>query len=127
MPKRIYLSGPMTGLPELNYPAFRAAASHLRGMDFVEDVHNPAEWEEKNNDGVFDLKMAFVDYCLYIIREADAVVVLPGWEASPGANAEVALAKAIGKPVFAYSRQTGYASLHLTDPDHPRLFTEHPS
>ena len=36
----VYLSGPMTGLPEFNYPAFNALASTLRGSGFV--VNNPA-------------------------------------------------------------------------------------
>lgn len=108
---KIYLSGPMTGLPELNYPAFHDAATHLRGIDQVEDVYNPAEWEEMNDVLSFDLQKAFEDYCEYIIWEADMVVVLPGWENSPGATAETALARALNKPVFAYSQHTGWESL----------------
>lgn len=122
MGSHIYLSGPMSGLPELNYPAFKAAAFHLRNADFVDDVFNPAEWEERN-DCKFDLHKAFEDYCNYIIWKATMVVLLPGWENSPGATAESALARALGKPVFAYSKQTGWATLNGPDDhDHPTLF-----
>ncbi|MCY1527250.1 hypothetical protein D9M68_623110 [compost metagenome] len=39
--KRIYLAGPMTGLPEFNYPAFHAEAARLRALGY--QVENPAE------------------------------------------------------------------------------------
>ncbi len=97
---KIYLSGPMTGYPEMNYPAFREAADALRAQGH--EVYNPSEWEERHNKGVFNLEIAFADYCYYICREADAVVVLVGWEKSLGARAEAALADAIGKPVLLY-------------------------
>jgi hypothetical protein len=100
----------MTGYPELNYPAFRAAAEHLRNLETQPVVYNPAEWEELHGRK-FDLIDAFVDYCNFILRDADMVVVLPGWELSPGANAEVALARAVRKDVFAYSLDTGWESL----------------
>ena len=32
--KRIYLSGPMSSLPELNFPAFHAEAARLRALGF---------------------------------------------------------------------------------------------
>lgn len=97
---KVYLSGPMTGLPDLNYPAFTMAAGRMRAHRH--EVYNPAEWEEKHNNGKFNLLLAFQDYCHFIIREADAVVTLPGWENSPGANAEVHLALAIGKAVYTF-------------------------
>lgn len=101
MIKRVYLSGPMTGLPEFNYPAFESAAGFLRSTMF--EVYSPHEWEQTNNDGRFNLPIAFADYCYYICRIADAVVVLPGWRDSPGATAEAYLARALGKPVLEYS------------------------
>lgn len=39
--KRIYIAGPMTGLPELNFPAFHAAAKVLRAQGH--HVENPAK------------------------------------------------------------------------------------
>lgn len=39
--QRIYLSGPMTGLPDYNYPAFNAEAARLRALGYT--VENPAE------------------------------------------------------------------------------------
>jgi len=38
---RIYIAGPMTGLPEFNYPAFNAAAEYLRSLGH--HVENPAD------------------------------------------------------------------------------------
>ena len=41
MTSRLYLAGPMTGLPELNFPAFHAEAARLRALGY--EVVNPAE------------------------------------------------------------------------------------
>jgi hypothetical protein len=38
---RAYIAGPMTGLPEFNFPAFHAAAASLRARGF--EVENPAQ------------------------------------------------------------------------------------
>ena len=87
---RVYISGPMTGLPNLNFPAFNAAAEVLRvnGFDPVNPVDiNPdpnATWVEcLRND------IAAVCTC-------DAVALLPGWENSRGAHLEVQVAHALG-------------------------------
>lgn len=99
---KIYLAGPMRGIPEFNFPAFFAAAKTLR--DLGHDVFNPAEkGEEKEvtNDPGLQEKLAFRRKVFkldttYICDEAEAVVLLPGWEKSLGAVAEQALARAIG-------------------------------
>ena len=38
---KLYIAGPMTCLPEYNFPAFHSTAAHLRGMGH--EVLNPAE------------------------------------------------------------------------------------
>lgn len=87
--RTIYLSGPMTGLPEFNYPAFHRAAAALRAMGYT--VYSPAEYH-KDLGGAFPLRQAMADFCRFICEQADTVVVLPGWRSSKGARIEVDLA-----------------------------------
>lgn len=88
---KIYLSGPMTGLPKYNYPEFNRVADILRKMEGVSFVYNPAyEWGSERD---FDARKAFADYCRFICKEADAIYMLRGWSCSKGATCERDLAK----------------------------------
>lgn len=90
---KIYISGPMTGLPEFNYPAFHAAASRLRTQGF--DVVNPAELDT-------DTTKEWHHYMRNDIKalvDCDHVIVLPGWEKSRGATLEVFIATQLGMKV----------------------------
>ena len=87
----IYLSGPMNGYPQSNYTLFNAVAWGLRTAGHR--VYNPAEFDS-GGAAVFPLRKAFAEYAAFITGEADTIVLLPGWENSVGANAELGLAKA---------------------------------
>lgn len=91
---KVYLAGPMRGIPDLNFPAFHAAAKHLRSHGH--DVFSPAENDiEKGYVGkpVDEIKRdCIMDDLTYIARHADAVALLPGYQASKGVAVEVALA-----------------------------------
>jgi len=50
--KTIYLSGPMSGLPGFNFPAFHAAAAKLRADGFT--VLNPAETDNGDTSKAWD-------------------------------------------------------------------------
>jgi len=87
----VYLSGPMTGKPAFNYPAFHAAARHLRGKGYF--VLNPAE----SFDG--DTSRRREDYMrkdIEMLLQADIVALLPGWERSRGVAVEIAVATELG-------------------------------
>ena len=90
----VYLSGPMTGLPDFNRPAFHAAAAALREQGHV--VINPAEVD-------LGPDATWVDYMRVhlaeIARRVTQVFVLPGWEGSRGAQLEVHVARSLGLPV----------------------------
>jgi len=91
---RCYIAGPMSGLPELNFPAFHAKAAHLRGMGF--DVVSPAEIGVDPSAGWKACMRAD-------IRElvtCDAIVPLPGWENSKGAKLEMHIAQELGLQVL---------------------------
>jgi hypothetical protein len=90
-PRIIYLSGPMTGHPDNNYPAFNAHAARLRSEGHR--VYNPAEFPHFGDSMDFPLRMAFASYCNFICLEADTICLLPDWESSLGVSAELALAK----------------------------------
>jgi len=114
---RIYLAGPMSGLPHFNFPAFHTAAYTLRRQGH--EVFNPAEEDIKRHNGVdisltnhlgspelaaeqfgFSLREALAGDFEYICRTADAIAMLPGWENSKGARAEHAAAVALGHAIL---------------------------
>jgi hypothetical protein len=45
----LYIAGPMTGIPDSNYPAFNQAEIELRAAGY--DVLNPVASEEHNTTG----------------------------------------------------------------------------
>lgn len=100
----LYLSGPMTGIPEHNFPLFNAVAHKLRAANAI--VYNPAE----HFSGRVDLPRA--EYMaedfrkLLEVANADTpvkgIVLLPGWTGSKGARAEVVVAHELGLQFFAW-------------------------
>lgn len=100
--RRVYLAGPMRGLPEYNFPAFHAAARALRNAGLI--VWSPAERDEAEGfdpqtDEAKPLKY-YMQFDLAAVCAADAVVVLPDWEQSQGARLEVYVARECGMPVL---------------------------
>jgi hypothetical protein len=82
MSQRVYISGPMTGHPDLNFPAFHAAAEQLAARGFT--VVNPC-------DVLTTPGLPWVDYLRADIRalcDCDAMALLPGWQNSRGAQLE---------------------------------------
>jgi hypothetical protein len=103
--KKIYIAGPMRGIPKFNFPAFDDAAERLYNQGW--DPINPADIDR---DQGFDVDALPADFdwsslpetlsLRDIIRRdvdalmgADAVYVLPGYERSRGSRAEIALAE----------------------------------
>lgn len=86
----IYISGPMTGLPEYNFPAFDAAAAALRGMGY--EVVSPAEL---NRDTTLPWEV-YLRNDIKALCDCDMVALLPGWEGSKGAHLEVHVAHRLG-------------------------------
>jgi nucleoside 2-deoxyribosyltransferase len=107
--KKIYIAGPMSGYPEFNFPKFNWMQEYLEENGWK--VFNPAKKEiEKNLDpeaaatgdaqkaiaAGFDFRECFTWDTQKVI-EADAIMMLEGWEQSPGARAEHAVAVAMQK------------------------------
>lgn len=87
---RVYLSGPMSGIAEHNFPAFDAEAARLRAAGY--EIVNPTEinpdvgasWEQC-------LRADIKALC-----DCDTIALMPGWEKSKGAHLELSVAHRIG-------------------------------
>jgi Domain of unknown function (DUF4406) len=90
---KVYLSGPMTGLPDLNFPAFHDAAKALRECGY--EVVNPAELNP-------DQSMSWTDCMRQDIKalcDCDGIALMDGWENSAGAHLELHIAHRLGLQV----------------------------
>lgn len=84
-----YISGPMSGLPDLNYPAFFAAEDRIK--DQYSKVLNPARLVlDRGQKNTWENWMR---KAISMMMEATHIVLLPGWKKSKGARVEVLLAK----------------------------------
>lgn len=108
-----YLAGPMSNIPQFNFPKFDAIAAALRAQGA--DIISPAEMDEPevraaamaSPDGRPDERTSggktwgdFLARDLKLIADqCDGVIVMPMWKGSKGARQEVFTALNCGKQV----------------------------
>ena len=90
----VYIAGKMTGLPDKGRAAFAQAERKLINMGHT--VLNPA-WLGEGLP-----KKAYMPICLTMVQQAETVVLLDGWETSPGAMIEKLFAEYQEMPVFEF-------------------------
>lgn len=90
---RWYLSGPMTGLPDFNRPAFHQAAAVVRAAG--QTVWNPAALCPPGLGWKAAMRIDLV-----ALKRAEGLILLPGWERSRGARIERRRARARGLPIY---------------------------
>lgn len=78
----LYLSGPMTGIEDFNYPAFHAAEARWAGAF---QVLNPARCFGGEQGLPYE---QYMRAAVEMLLQADTVAFLPGWERSVGARFE---------------------------------------
>ena len=118
---KVYIAGPMSGIPAFNIPAFDAAAWCLRQLDL--EVVSPAEldgeWTRKrlsaSKAGSLEDYPAghtwgdFLSRDVKLLADGDieAVVVISGWQKSRGARLETFVAHALcDMPVYRFDGTT---------------------
>lgn len=134
---KLYIAGPMTGIPKFNYPAFITAGQLLR--DAGHEVVSPAELDDPSDVAAAmaspnGLMSEFAggssrtwgdflarDVKLLADDGVDAIVVLPGWSRSRGARLETFVGNALcNMPVFTvvqpeYDEPFHLAQVHRLD------------
>lgn len=104
----------MRRIPLFNFPAFDRAADDLRARGFhvispadldraagFDPKRLPKDWDWGTLPDGFELRHA-AKRDLDALLSCEAIHLLPGWEGSKGANAELAVAHWIGLKVFDY-------------------------
>ena len=103
--RRVYLSGPMTGMEDWNRPAFDEAERRLVCEPFdAMGVYNPADNIDEMRSLSHEKAMYLSMHSLVSIDVAgsrfapyyEVLVSLPGWEKSAGARLEREVAVACG-------------------------------
>ena len=118
---KCYIAGPMRGIEKYNYPAFNKAAAVLRAAGWL--VYNPAEMdanfdvenystrsitqqqEHDTNEAARHFARRDVNVILNELKgeDGDAIYMLPGFEGSTGAKAEIALGRWVGLKTIRYT------------------------
>lgn len=124
--KFVYIAGPMTGIPQFNFPLFDSFRDVYKDMGYT--VFNPADhdrsllnkpkdWLPTEADQEDNWKRWSANASAttlptlrdmlgadlhWIASTATHIAMIPGWEKSSGANAEWALAKALGLEIHYY-------------------------
>lgn len=117
---RVYIAGPMTGIPQFNYPAFISAAETLRSYGY--DVVSPAELDDPEDRAAalaspngrmseFNSRSSQTwgdflarDVKLLADDGIEGIVVLRGWGKSKGARLETFVAHLLGLPIYRMDR-----------------------
>jgi Domain of unknown function (DUF6378)/Domain of unknown function (DUF4406) len=108
----VYISGPMTDVPEFNYPQFNEVEELIRiSHKPLPDVKLPKgdKWRvvpfnpARNFEGQTDLsREVYLELALRQVDTCQAIVLLPRWYQSPGARLELVRAMHNGADVYSY-------------------------
>ena len=127
---KIYLAGPMSGLPQFNFPAFFAASDQLRAAGF--DVVSPAEIDSEEDKGAAlkspdgdnrdVVAMNHKTWGDFLARDVklladtgiEGIVFLPNWEKSKGAKLEAFVGLLQGLHFWEYIGDADMPAVRIT-------------
>lgn len=105
--KTYYVSGPMTGIEDFNYPAFELACKILRGegIDVVSphELDRPHGWEDMKPEPLW---VHMMNLCIALIDDSQGIIMLPGWPQSRGAKRELVMCLERDFPVYFFDFET---------------------
>ena len=120
---RVYIAGPMGGVPEWNAPLFDRVAMWLRRSGY--EPINPVTLDQQLGlpDEALELQpgdpveprvhAAFMRRDIPIVASCEAICMLPNWQQSLGANLELITALACGLDVM-FVQQLGDTFIEVT-------------
>jgi len=99
--RTIYIAGPMTGLPEMNYPAFFDAEDKLCQKGLL--VNNPAAIRKHPDDLHGDqIWQYYIRLAIPMVLASTEIAFLPGWLDSRGARLEAFIGMSLSMRTWDY-------------------------
>jgi hypothetical protein len=122
---KIYLAGPMSGIPQFNFPLFYSAAKELRVQGW--EVVSPAEMDDAEDSGaalksldgnVNDRTIVKKTWGEFLSRDVklladggiEGIIFLPGWDKSKGARLEAYVGLNLNFKFFMFDPDTNAIS-----------------
>jgi len=103
--KTFYISGPMAGYEDLNFPAFEAAVIQLQDAGLkVLSPHMLALPGEP--DPAKEGRDYLANDFMHMAKSCQGIILLKGWPRSVGARAELEIALTLKWPVYYYNDWT---------------------
>ena len=99
----IYISGPMSGVAEFNFPLFQHVADALRARGHAVVSPHEKGGEVESGDVAWD---RYLRADIAAMMTCKQIVLLPGWPKSRGAKLELSIALGLGFDVFYWQDNT---------------------
>lgn len=97
---KVYITGPMTGVPNFNRVAFLKAEALLTNLGY--QVVNPARLDGGDTTQSW---LYYILRDLYFLSQCDAIYQLPNWKKSTGAMVEFLVAQKLGLKILKPKRR----------------------
>lgn len=94
---RLYIAGPMSGLPGFNYDTFSAVEHAIRVHGEFMPLNPARNFAGRDDAATYG---EYLREDLRLLAVADGICLLPGWEDSPGAALENLIAAYLGLERF---------------------------
>lgn len=94
-----YLAGPMSGIPECNYPAFDKTCKILRELGY--NISSPHENFPVKDDSRW---LECLRHDLRTVTECQGIILMEGWTKSRGARLELHIALSLEMPVMLWRK-----------------------
>ena len=111
----IYISGPITGIPNDNKEAFAEAEKKL--TDLGHKPLNPLKNDKKNELPIYDYDSNYYKLLkkdlISMLQDCAALFLLENWEKSYGANLEVYVAMQLKMPIYVIDNNELVEKLYL--------------
>lgn len=100
---RLYIAGPMSGLADNNHPAFEYAMQRLEaaGIEVISPHLLEANTIPRGNKTVGEIYRMVIPGDIVAIASTDGIILLQGWEQSPGTAFERHACDLFKLPAFA--------------------------